>query len=101
MMAPKVPGRHRNGRVGALNKVFSLPRRHVARYCKADPRNIAKQKSFAGSRESPTKVGMALASPNILVVEDDRETRTLIAKYLRTNACHVTTPHPRREIAPR
>jgi two-component system OmpR family response regulator len=31
------------------------------------------------------------ASPNILVVEDDRETRTLIAKYLRTNSCKVTT----------
>src|ERR1700730_8032545 len=29
--------------------------------------------------------------PNILVVEDDRETRALIAKYLRTNACKVTT----------
>jgi two-component system, OmpR family, response regulator len=33
---------------------------------------------------------MALALPNILVVEDDRETRALIAKYLRTNACNVT-----------
>lgn len=31
------------------------------------------------------------ASPNILVVEDDRETRTLIAKYLRTNSCNVNT----------
>jgi two-component system OmpR family response regulator len=34
---------------------------------------------------------MAISSPNILVVEDDRETRALIAKYLRTNACNVTT----------
>ena len=42
---------------------------------------------------------MALASPNILVVEDDRETRTLIAKYLRTNACHVTTANDGREMA--
>ena len=34
---------------------------------------------------------MAQASPHILVVDDDRETRNLIAKYLRTNACNVTT----------
>jgi two-component system OmpR family response regulator len=34
---------------------------------------------------------MAAASPNILVVEDDRETRALIAKYLRSNACNATT----------
>src|SRR6185437_6146441 len=37
------------------------------------------------------KGAMAQASPHILVVEDDRETRNLIAKYLRTNACNVTT----------
>src|ERR1700755_2957869 len=41
---------------------------------------------------------MAIASPNILVVEDDRETRTLIAKYLRTNACNVTTANDGREM---
>ncbi|MES2194047.1 MAG: response regulator [Pseudomonadota bacterium] len=41
---------------------------------------------------------MATASPNILVVEDDRETRTLIAKYLRANACHVTTANDGREM---
>jgi two-component system OmpR family response regulator len=41
---------------------------------------------------------MALALPNILVVEDDRETRTLIAKYLRTNACNVTTANDGREM---
>jgi two-component system OmpR family response regulator len=34
---------------------------------------------------------MATASPNILVVEDDRETRALIARYLRTNSCNVST----------
>jgi two-component system OmpR family response regulator len=44
------------------------------------------------------KVGMAQASPNILVVEDDRETRTLIAKYLRNNACNVTTATDGREM---
>jgi len=44
-------------------------------------------------------VGMASTPPNILVVEDDRETRTLIAKYLRSNACHVTTASDGREMA--
>src|SRR5580704_12246037 len=39
---------------------------------------------------------MTQASPHILVVEDDRETRNLIAKYLRTNACNVTTMTDRR-----
>src|ERR1700751_154180 len=42
---------------------------------------------------------MVRSTPNILVVEDDRETRTLIAKYLRTNACNVTTASDRREMA--
>jgi two-component system, OmpR family, response regulator len=41
---------------------------------------------------------MAMASPNILVVEDDRATRELIAKYLRTNACNVTTAADGREM---
>jgi two-component system, OmpR family, response regulator len=34
---------------------------------------------------------MAMAAPNILIVEDDRETRTLIAKYLGANGCNVMT----------
>ena len=42
---------------------------------------------------------MAQPIPNILVVEDDRETRSLIAKYLRTSACHVTTASDGREMA--
>jgi len=42
---------------------------------------------------------MAMATPNILVVKDDRETRALIAKYLRTNACNVTTATDGREMA--
>ncbi len=42
---------------------------------------------------------MTQPSPNILVVEDDRETRTLIAKYLRANACNVTTAGDGREMA--
>jgi two-component system OmpR family response regulator len=42
---------------------------------------------------------MNQSSPNILVVEDDRETRALIAKYLRSNACNVTTATDGREMA--
>jgi two-component system OmpR family response regulator len=42
---------------------------------------------------------MAQAIPNILVVEDDRETRSLIAKYLRNNACNVATAADGREMA--
>ena len=42
---------------------------------------------------------MAQSIPNILVVEDDRETRTLIAKYLRDNSCHVTTAGDGQEMA--
>jgi len=48
---------------------------------------------------SEARVRMATAPPNILVVEDDRETRTLIAKYLRTNACNVATANDGREMA--
>src|SRR5437870_8194757 len=42
---------------------------------------------------------MAQPPPNILIVEDDRETRALIAKYLRANACNVTTAADGREMA--
>ena len=42
---------------------------------------------------------MAIPSPNILVVEDDRETRTLIAKYLRNNSCNVTAVGDGREMS--
>ncbi|MHC2282482.1 two-component system OmpR family response regulator [Bradyrhizobium diazoefficiens] len=42
---------------------------------------------------------MAILNPNILVVEDDRETRTLIAKYLRNNACNVTALSDGREMS--
>jgi two-component system, OmpR family, response regulator len=38
-------------------------------------------------------------APNILVVDDDRETRTLIAKYLRGNSCNVATAQDGREMA--
>lgn len=36
--------------------------------------------------------------PHILVVEDDRETRALIAKYLRTNSCNVSVAADGREM---
>ncbi len=39
-----------------------------------------------------------MAPPNILVVEDDRETRALIAKYLTANACNVSTASNGREM---
>ncbi len=42
---------------------------------------------------------MVRPTPNILVVEDDRETRALIAKYLRANACNVATAADGREMA--
>jgi two-component system OmpR family response regulator len=41
---------------------------------------------------------MAIPSPNILIVEDDRETRALITKYLRNNACNVTAVSDGREM---
>ena len=41
---------------------------------------------------------MATASPNILVVDDDRETRSLIAKYLRDHGCNVATATDGREM---
>jgi two-component system, OmpR family, response regulator len=53
-------------------------------------RNIQTQKSFTSRRESDRKDDMA-ATPNILVVEDDRETRSLIARYLGGHGCKVIT----------
>ena len=41
---------------------------------------------------------MPADTPSILVVEDDRETRNLIARYLRGNACHVATVSDGREM---
>src|ERR1700761_6078002 len=92
--------------VNGLNEPFA----RVAGCCRADGRNIRKQKSVSGRIESRTKGtpklgrrdsrhAMTQASPNILVVEDDRETRVLIAKYLRSNACHVTTASDGRDMA--
>ncbi|MDR3469948.1 MAG: response regulator [Xanthobacteraceae bacterium] len=41
---------------------------------------------------------MSQAAPHILVVEDDRETRNLIARYLRANACAVSMAADGREM---
>jgi two-component system, OmpR family, response regulator len=43
-------------------------------------------------------IDMAQPQPNILIVEDDRETRNLIAKYLRANSCNVMTAADGREM---
>jgi two-component system OmpR family response regulator len=40
-----------------------------------------------------------MSAQNILIVEDDRETRTLIAKYLRTNGCNPITVADGTEMA--
>mgnify|MGYP003704801023 CR=1 FL=1 len=42
---------------------------------------------------------MSNTPPHILVVEDDRETRALIAKYLRGNNFNVATAQDGREMA--
>jgi two-component system OmpR family response regulator len=41
---------------------------------------------------------MSTTAPHILVVEDDRETRALIAKYLKSNDCTVSTAADGREM---
>jgi two-component system, OmpR family, response regulator len=41
---------------------------------------------------------MAQPNPHILVVEDDRETRNLIARYLQTNGCSVSMAANGREM---
>ena len=41
---------------------------------------------------------MAQPNPHILVVEDDRETRTLIARYLQANGCNVSMAANGREM---
>jgi two-component system, OmpR family, response regulator len=56
-------------------------------------------KIFLVAKNLGQRISMHTASPNILVVEDDRETRTLIAKYLRNNACNVVTAADGREMA--
>src|ERR1700744_1204161 len=98
MKAPKVLARQRDSKVNILNETFLLPNKRVAWRYPKDSRNIWKQNSWQLLLESQSKVRMATAPPNILVVEDDRETRSLIAKYLRSNACNVMTANDGREM---
>src|SRR6185437_6215035 len=56
-----------------------------------------KKPSLCGANHRQ-KGPMAQTSPHILVVEDDRETRYLIAKYPRANSCNVTTATDGREM---
>ena len=98
-MAPKFLAIHLDGKVNCPNETFLNPRGHVALCCRRTIRNISKQNSFVDCSESRTKARVAMTTPNILVVEDDRETRALIAKYLRNHACNVTTATDGREMA--
>src|ERR1700722_5376513 len=88
MMTPKVLARCLDVKVNGLNEVFLLHDWRVASCWGAKVRNIPKKKSSV--LESRTRLCMATASPNILVVDDDRETRALVAKYLPGHSCKVT-----------
>src|ERR1700721_2323045 len=70
-----------------------LPR--VARVARETLRN---KNPWSVATNHRQRLRMAPVSPNILVVEDDRETRALIAKYLRNNACNVMTATDGREM---
>jgi two-component system OmpR family response regulator len=59
-------------------------------------RNISKQHFLSKKRRITAHDRMA--TQNILVVEDDRETRTLIARYLRANGCNPITVADGREM---
>jgi len=96
MNAPKVLARYLDVEVNGFNEVFSLPDWRVASCREASVRNITKQKLSV--LESRTRPCMPTAPPNILVVDDDRETRSLIAKYLRGNGCNVTGAIDGREM---
>jgi two-component system OmpR family response regulator len=85
--------------VNGVNETLPLFHPCIALYCGTSRGNNMKQKTSPfGPNLGQTK-RMAIPNPNILVVEDDRETRTLIAKYLRNNACNVTTVSDGREMS--
>src|SRR3977135_706906 len=81
-----------------LTRPFYCRAGMLPRIARLEPEILRNKNSSPVSQNLRQKVRMATASPNILVVEDDRETRTLIAKYLRTNACNVTKANDGREM---
>ena len=87
-MVPKVLALRRDVKVNVVNELFSFRRGSVAPCCVDRTRNIRKQIYRRLPQISGKGLRMATAASNILVVEDDRETRALIAKYLRGNACN-------------
>src|SRR4051812_11073544 len=85
--------------VNGLNETLPLHCPGMSLCCGNGYGNNPKQKSSPfGPNLGQTK-RMANLNPNILVVEDDRETRTLIAKYLRNTACNVTAVSDGREMS--
>src|SRR5262245_49865691 len=85
--------------VNRLNESLPFPFPTVAGCCGRTARNVWKQKTSPFRPNLGQTELMAIPSPNILVVEDDRETRTMIAKYLRNNACNVTAVSDGREMS--
>ena len=82
-----------------LTRPFCRPAALLPACCPEPTSETLRNKNPSPARPNHRqRIGMATASPNILVVEDDRETRALIAKYLRTNACNVTTATDGREM---
>src|SRR6476619_563660 len=77
---------------------FQRPPRLLPRIARVHLETLGHKNPSPVSPNHRQKVDMAQAVPNILVVEDDRETRTLIAKYLRNNSCNVTTAADGREM---
>src|SRR5260370_39271364 len=70
-------------------------RRVVARRFHGPAGNIAKQFSLAICRLGLMYLGLmykeaAMRSPHILVVEDDREIRAMVSRFLTKNGCRVT-----------
>ena len=73
--------------------------RGVSRVADGALRKQSETKNLRKARSNRAQSFVTMtASPSILVVEDDRETRALIARYLRTNAFQVATAADGREM---
>jgi hypothetical protein len=68
----------------------ALARRVVARRFHGPTGNITKQFSLAICRLGLMYKEAAMRSPHILVVEDDREIRAMVSRFLTKNGCRVT-----------